>query len=84
MRKQISKEESNDFVLIGDGLLRFRAIIYMPPKVGLREEILKEAYRSKYTMHLRTSKMYHDLKKNFWWLGMKVNVTNFVSSCLTC
>ena len=48
-----------------DGLLRFRDRIYVPPKVGLREEILEEAHRSKYTIHPGATKMYNDLKKSF-------------------
>ena len=28
--------------------------------------------------------MYHDLSRQFWWRGMKRDVTLFVSKCLTC
>ena len=28
--------------------------------------------------------MYHDLSRQFWWRGMKQDVTLFVSKCLTC
>lgn len=28
--------------------------------------------------------MYQDLKKNFWWYGMKRDVAEFVAKCLTC
>ncbi len=36
-----------------------------------RGEILHEAHRSSYTIHLGGTKMYKDLKTNFWWSGMK-------------
>ncbi|XP_075481076.1 uncharacterized protein LOC142521770 [Primulina tabacum] len=32
----------------------------------------------------RFTKMYRDLKKNFWWSGMKKDVAIFVSKCLVC
>ena len=28
--------------------------------------------------------MYQDLKRHFWWNGMKRDVTEFVERCLTC
>ncbi|XP_052727736.1 uncharacterized protein LOC128195006 [Vigna angularis] len=30
------------------------------------------------------TKMYEDLRKSFWWPGMKNDVARFVASCLTC
>jgi len=30
------------------------------------------------------TKMYQDLKETFWWQGMKKDVAQFVSACLTC
>ena len=84
MREQISKGESKDFVVTDDDLLRFQTRLYVPPRDGLREEILEEAHRSKYTIHPGATKMYYELKKSFWWPSMKGDVTNFVSRCLTC
>ncbi|GJX78319.1 putative reverse transcriptase domain-containing protein [Tanacetum coccineum] len=31
-----------------------------------------------------TTKMYIDLKQNFWWNGMRHDVARFVAKCLTC
>lgn len=28
--------------------------------------------------------MYQDMKCTYWWLGVKSDVTDFVSKCLTC
>ena len=28
--------------------------------------------------------MYQDLKKSYWWHGMKNDVAKFVAACLTC
>ena len=47
-------------------------------------KILYEAHNTPYTMHLGTTKMYRDLKKHFWWPGMKKDVVEYVSKCLTC
>ena len=28
--------------------------------------------------------MYHDLRKNAWWMGMKMDIANFMPCCLIC
>nr|KYP55424.1 hypothetical protein KK1_001636 [Cajanus cajan] len=30
------------------------------------------------------TKMYQDLKKTFWWPGMKREIAEYVAACLTC
>ena len=46
--------------------------------VDLREELLKEAHKTPYSMHPGMTKMYQDLKKGYWWLGMKRDVVKFI------
>ena len=50
----------------------------------VRKKVLEEAHKSKFFIHLGSNKMYQDLKKNFWWQGMKKDVTEFVTKCLIC
>ena len=35
------------------------------------------------TVHPGGTKMYKDLKRNFWWEGMKREIATYVSQCLT-
>lgn len=44
---------------------------------------MEVAHKSKLSVHPGTTKMYQDLKEIFWWLGMKKDVVEFVTSCLT-
>ncbi|GJX45418.1 putative reverse transcriptase domain-containing protein [Tanacetum coccineum] len=37
-----------------------------------------------YSIHPGSDKMYHDLKKLYWWLNVKADITTYVSKCLTC
>nr|GEU75317.1 retrotransposon protein, putative, Ty3-gypsy subclass [Tanacetum cinerariifolium] len=48
------------------------------------EAILSEAHSSPFSIHPGSTKMYRDLKQNFWWNGMKQDVARFVAKCLTC
>lgn len=49
----------------------------------LKKSILEEGYRSRLSDHPKATKMYQDLKKRFWWSGLKKNITEFVYACLT-
>ncbi|GJT96088.1 reverse transcriptase domain-containing protein [Tanacetum coccineum] len=43
-----------------------------------------ESTKSKYSIHPGSDKMYHDLKKLYWWPNMKAIIAEYVSKCLTC
>ena len=43
-----------------------------------------EAHNTSYTFHPGSTKTYQDLKCSYWWLGMKKDVVEYVSRCLTC
>ena len=49
----------------------------------MREQLLIEAHKTPYSVHPGTTKMYQDLKKGYWWPGMKKDVVRFVEKCLT-
>ncbi|GJU37557.1 putative reverse transcriptase domain-containing protein [Tanacetum coccineum] len=51
---------------------------------GLRGLIMHESHKSKYSIHPGSDKMYHDIKKLYWWPNMKAIIAEYVSKCLTC
>ena len=67
-----------------DGILRLGRRIFVPSVDNLRRKILEEAYCSAYAMHLVNTKMYRTLKEHYWWQGMKKDIADYVSKCLTC
>ena len=50
----------------------------------LVRKVLDEAHRSKLTIHPGGDKMYKDMKRIFFWPGMKKDVAEFVSRCVVC
>nr|GEU54064.1 hypothetical protein [Tanacetum cinerariifolium] len=50
----------------------------------VRTLIMDEAHKSKYYVHPGTDKMYYNLRDRYWWPGMKKDITEYVSKCLTC
>nr|GEY60908.1 reverse transcriptase domain-containing protein [Tanacetum cinerariifolium] len=52
--------------------------------VKLRDLIMHESHKSKYSIHLGSDKMYQDMKKLYWWPNIKADIATYVSKCLTC
>ncbi|KAA3487041.1 integrase [Gossypium australe] len=84
MGRQVQRGETVDFGLNSEGVLCFRGRICMLKDSKLRQMILRETYCSPYDMHPGESKMYRDLCELYWWPGLKREVTDFLSKCLTC
>jgi hypothetical protein len=56
----------------------------VPEDATIRKENFDEAHLSKFSIHRGSSKMYQDLKENFWCSNMKVEIAKYVSECDTC
>ncbi|KAI3794930.1 hypothetical protein L1987_37571 [Smallanthus sonchifolius] len=67
-----------------DGIRYFVERIWIPVFGNLRELIMDEAHKSRYSIHPGSDKMYHDLKILYWWPKMKADIAIYVSKCLTC
>ena len=66
------------------GSLYFQNRLCVPDDKELKQKLLYEAHNNVFTMHPGGNKMYQDLKQLYWWKGMKRDVTEYVSKCLTC
>jgi hypothetical protein len=62
----------------------FEQRLVVPVDPELRKEIFDEAHLSKFSIHPGRTKMYQDLRKNFWWSNMKVDIAKYVAECDTC
>ncbi|RVW22847.1 Transposon Ty3-I Gag-Pol polyprotein [Vitis vinifera] len=67
-----------------NGGIHFLNKLCVPNDAQVKEEVMKEAHHSRFTVHPGETKMYHDLKRQYWWQGMKRDISRFVSKCLTC
>ncbi|GKC76993.1 putative reverse transcriptase domain-containing protein [Tanacetum coccineum] len=67
-----------------DGTLCLNGRSWIPCFGDLRELIMHESHKSKYSVHPGSDKMYQDLKKLYWWPNMKAEIATYVSKCLTC
>jgi hypothetical protein len=67
-----------------EGTLWFKDRLVVLKKESLKKKILDEAHTSRYFIHPGSTKMYHDLRQQFWWTRMKRETTRYVSECNTC
>ncbi|GJV81857.1 putative ribonuclease H-like domain-containing protein [Tanacetum coccineum] len=51
---------------------------------GVRKLIMDEAHTSRYSVHPGADKMYYDLRDLYWWPGMKRDIAEYISRCITC
>ncbi|GJY40300.1 putative reverse transcriptase domain-containing protein [Tanacetum coccineum] len=66
-----------------DGTLCLNGRSWIPCRGNLRELIMNESHKLKYSIHPGSDKMYQDLKKLYWRPNMKVEIVTYVSKCLT-
>ena len=50
----------------------------VPHSTDLREEILRELHCSRFAVHPGCTKMYQDLRRQYYWSGMKRRLGDFV------
>ena len=67
-----------------NGSLRYRGRVVVPQLTDLREEILRKFHCSPFSVHPGGTKMYQDLRRQYYWSGMKRHVGDFVRRYLTC
>jgi hypothetical protein len=67
-----------------EGTLWFKERLVVPRREALKRKILDEAHTSRYSIHPGSTKMYHDLRQQFWWTRMKHEAARYVSECDTC
>jgi hypothetical protein len=69
----------NYFCVDDGGVLWFEDHLVVPKDNELRKKVFDEAHTSKYSIHPGNTKMYHDLKVQFWWTRMKRE-----TACYSC
>jgi hypothetical protein len=84
IRRLILDGRGKDFREDAKGVIWFKDRLCVPNVQSIRELILKEAHETAYSIHPGSEKMYQDLKKKFWWYGMKREIAKHVAMCDSC
>ncbi|GJS59448.1 putative nucleotidyltransferase, ribonuclease H [Tanacetum coccineum] len=67
-----------------DGTRCIKNQSWLPLFGNLRDLIMHEFHKSKYSIHPGSDKMYQDLKKLYWWPNIKAIIAEYVGKYLTC
>jgi len=69
---------------IGPEGVRMQGRLWVPDIPELKREVLQAAHCSRYNIHPGATKMYHTIRRDLWWRGMKKDVADFVAKCMVC
>ena len=83
-RRLVGIGKIDEFSITSDGGLLFERRFCVPVNSAVKIDLLEEAHNSPFSMHPGSMKMYQNLKRFYWWRGMKREVAEFVSKCLVC
>ena len=64
--------------------MRIKGSVCGPRFNELTHTILVEARSLRYSIHPGATKMYRDLRQNYWWSRIKRDVVDFVAQCPNC
>nr|GEU62355.1 reverse transcriptase domain-containing protein [Tanacetum cinerariifolium] len=67
-----------------DGTRCIKNRSWLPLFGNLRDLIMHESHKLKYSIHPGFDKMYQDIKKLYWWPTIKAIITEYISKYLTC
>jgi len=79
-----AENNKTEYETSNNGTIVVNGRVCVPADKGLREEILREAHQSKFSIYPGLQRMYHDLKRYYHWVGMKKDVASWVARCSTC
>jgi hypothetical protein len=84
IKEQIKEDKAPRFSIDDQGTLWYKKRICVSEIKEIRESILCEAHDSAYSIHLGSTKMYHNLKSRYWWYGMKRAIAEYMVLCDNC
>ena len=54
------------------------------PPVSQRERLFMEAHGGRFGAHLSDAKVYSEIRRHYWWMGMRRDVSRWTKGCIVC
>nr|GEX45635.1 putative reverse transcriptase domain-containing protein [Tanacetum cinerariifolium] len=67
------------FEIRSNGIRYFEGRLWLPLFGGIKDMVMHESHKSKYSIHPGSDKIYQDLKKFYWWSNIKADIATFVN-----
>jgi hypothetical protein len=84
IKEHMAMDPTTCFHMDNKGILWFKNLLVVPKIPELRQQILDESHTSRYSIDPGSNKMYRDLKSQFWWTKMKIEIARYVARCDVC
>ena len=84
IKEKIDDPKYKSFRLDHSNTLWFGKRLVVPNQENLKKQILNEAHESLFSIHPRSNKIDRDVRKRFWWKGLKQDIARFVAECDVC
>ena len=78
------QQKFNYYELKEDGILMYKGKVYAPNSGEMKNDVLKEMHNVPYVEHPRYQKTIVIVRSQYFWLGMKNEVANYIARCLQC
>nr|GEX50259.1 reverse transcriptase domain-containing protein [Tanacetum cinerariifolium] len=77
-KEDLGRMQKQIFEIHTNGIRYHNKRICLPLHGGLRDFIMHESHKSKYSIHPGSTKMYQDLRKLYWWPNMKADIATYI------
>jgi hypothetical protein len=77
IKEKVRSGQQIDFSIDDTNILWFKNRLVVPKVSELRQLILDEAHKTRFSIHPGSNKMYQDLKHRFWWTKMKIEIARY-------
>ena len=67
-----------------DEIITYKNIIYIPNVEYLRRIVMDEIHQAPYSSHLGYQKTIAIAIKQYFWLGIKMDIVEYVYKCMKC
>ena len=80
----VNTGDKTDYAIDESGSLLYNRKLCVSNDMDLIKKILYESHNTVFTMHPGGNKMYQELKQYYWWRGLKKDISEYMSKCITC
>ena len=84
LQQQSIEKRYEGYKLEEDGLITYKDIIYIPNVADLRRVVMDEIHQAPYSSHPGYQKTIAIARKQYFWLGMKKDMAEYISRCMKC
>ncbi|KAF8097488.1 hypothetical protein N665_0287s0004 [Sinapis alba] len=81
---KVAQNDRTEYQTARDGTILVNGRISVPNDRGLMEELMREAHKSRFSIHPGATKMYQNFKKYYHWIWIKTDIAEWLSKCPTC